>query len=115
MRSAIRAVGLAFAAVLLFVAVAPSATADELDSAKAAGQVGERPDGYLGVVTPGAPPAVAKLVTDVNAKRKAKYAEIAKQNGTAVEAVAALMGEKLIERTPAGQYVMGANGRWGKK
>ncbi|HEY8152951.1 MAG TPA: YdbL family protein [Myxococcota bacterium] len=115
MRSAIRAVGLAIAAVLLSVAGAPSASADELDSAKAAGQVGERPDGYLGVVAAGAPPAVTQLVADVNAKRKLKYAEIAKQNGTAIDAVAALMGEKLIERTPAGQYVMRADGRWARK
>jgi len=115
MRSAIRAAGLAIATVLLLVAGAPSARADALDSAKAAGQVGERPDGYLGVVTPGAPPAVAQLVTDVNVKRKVKYAEIAKQNGTAVDAVAALMGQKLIERTPVGQYVMGVDGRWKKK
>jgi uncharacterized protein YdbL (DUF1318 family) len=115
MRSAIRAVGLVTAAILLFVAVAPSARADELDSAKAAGQVGERPDGYLGVVSPSAPPAVKQLVDDVNAKRKGKYGEIAKQNGTAVDAVAALMGAKLIERAPAGHYVMGANGRWVKK
>jgi len=115
MRNAIRAVGLAIATVLLLVAGAPSARADELDSAKAAGQVGERPDGYLGVVSPSAQPAAKQLVEDVNAKRKAKYAEIAKQNGTAVDAVAALMGAKLIERTPAGQYVMGADGRWLKK
>ena len=115
MRSAIRAVGLAIAAVLLFAAGAPSARADELDSAKAAGQVGERPDGYLGVVATGAPPAVTQLVTDLNARRKAKYAEIAKQNGTAVDAVAALMGQKLIERTPPGQFAMGADGRWIRK
>jgi len=115
MRSAIRAVGLAIAAVLLLVAVAPSARADELDSAKAAGQVGERPDGFLGVVNAGAPPAIQQLVANINAKRKAKYAEIAKQNGTAVDAVAALAGGKLIERTPPGQYVMGADARWSKK
>jgi uncharacterized protein YdbL (DUF1318 family) len=115
MRSAIRAVGLAIAAVLLLAAGAPSARADGLDAAKAAGQVGERPDGYLGVVTAGAPPAVVQLVADVNAKRKVRYAEIAQQNGTAVDAVAALAGAKLIERTPPGQFVMGADGRWVKR
>ena len=115
MRSAIRAVGLAIATVLLFVAGAPSARADELDSAKAAGQVGERPDGYLGVVSASAPASARALVDSLNAKRREKYAEIAKQNGTAVDAVAALMGEKLIDRTPPGQYVMGADGRWVKK
>jgi hypothetical protein len=111
MRSAIRLIGFLLVAVLL---AAPIARADELDSAKAAGQVGERADGYLGVVG-NAPPGVSGLVNEVNAKRKAKYGEIAKQNGTAVDAVAALMGQKLIERAPSGQMVMGSDGRWVKK
>jgi uncharacterized protein YdbL (DUF1318 family) len=115
MRSAISAAGLAIAAILLLVANAPSAFADELDAAKTAGHVGERADGYLGVVSTSAPASAKALVDAVNAKRRAKYAEIAKQNGTAVEAVAALMGEKLIDRAPAGQYVMGADGHWTKK
>jgi uncharacterized protein YdbL (DUF1318 family) len=114
MRSALSVAGLAIAAVLLLLAAPPGARADELDAAKAAGHVGERADGYLGVVS-GAPASAKALVDSVNAKRRAKYAEIAKQNGTPVEAVAALMGEKLIDRAPAGQYVMGADGRWKKK
>jgi len=104
---------LAFAT--LCFAAAPNAWADGLDAAKAAGQVGERPDGYLGLVSPSAPAAVQQLVEEVNAKRKAKYAEIAKQNGTSAAAVAALAGPKLIERTEPGQYVMDAGGRWVKK
>jgi hypothetical protein len=115
MRSAIHVAGLVIAAALLSLAAAPSAHADELDAAKAAGHVGERADGYLGVVSPGAPASAKALVEGVNAKRRAKYAEIGKGNGTPVEAVAALMGEKLLERTPAGQYVMGADGKWKKK
>jgi uncharacterized protein YdbL (DUF1318 family) len=58
---------------------------------------------------------VKQLVQDVNARRRQKYAEIAAQNGTAVDAVAALAGAKLIERTPPGQYVMNAQGHWEKK
>src|SRR5262245_2642474 len=111
MRSATRLIGLLLAAVLLS---APIARADELDAAKAAGQVGERADGYLGVVG-SAPPGVGNLVNDVNAKRKAKYGEIAKQNGTGADAVGALMGQKLIERAPSGQFVMGTDGRWVRK
>jgi uncharacterized protein YdbL (DUF1318 family) len=115
MRHKLSAAAIALAAIFLVLAAAPSARAEDLDAAKAAGQVGERPDGYLGAVSANAPPAIQQLVADVNAKRKLKYAEIAKQNGTAVDAVAALMGAKLIERAPAGQYVMGADGRWLKK
>ena len=115
MRSALSTTTLALAAALLLIAAAPSAQAEDLDAAKAAGWVGERPDGYLGVVSPSTPAAVKQLVDGVNAKRKAKYSEIAKQNGTAVDAVAALAGAKLIERTPPGQYVMGVDVRWVKK
>jgi uncharacterized protein YdbL (DUF1318 family) len=114
MRSPTRFAGAAFAALLLLLAAAPLASADELDAAKAAGHVGERADGYLGVVS-GAPGSAKGLVDSVNARRRAKYAEIAKQNGTAIESVAAIAGQKLIERTPSGQYVMGTDGSWKKK
>ena len=66
-------------------------------------------------MNPSAPAAVKQLVDEVNAKRTAKYTEIAKQNGTSVSAVAALAGAKLIERTPPGEYVMGVDVRWVKK
>jgi hypothetical protein len=115
MRSALTTTALVLAAAVLFFAAAPSAWAQDLDAAKAAGWVGERPDGYLGVVSASAPPAAKQLALDINAKRKLKYAEIANQNGTAIDAVAALAGGKLIERTPAGQYVMGTDGRWQQK
>ena len=111
MRSATRLIGFLLVAVLL---AAPIARADELDAAKTAGHVGERADGYVGA-TPNAPPDVSGIVNEVNAKRKAKYAEIAQKNGTAVDAVAAIAGQKLIERAPAGQMVMGSDGKWVKK
>ncbi len=115
MRRRIRTATLAVASALLLLVAAPAAQAETLDAAKAAGQVGERPDGYVGVVDANAPPAVKQLVDSVNAKRKAEYTRIAQQNGTAVDAVAALAGAKLIERTPPGQYVMGVDVRWVKK
>jgi uncharacterized protein YdbL (DUF1318 family) len=103
------------AAAALLLALAPSARAASLDDAKAAGQVGERPDGYVGLVDSNAPADVKQLVESVNAKRKAEYSRIAQKNGTPVDAVAAIAGQKLIERTPPGQYVMGVDVRWVKK
>lgn len=96
----------------LLALAAPPALAADLNGAKAAGQVGERPDGYLGLVEANAPADVKTLVEDVNRRRRAKYAEIAQKNGLPVEAVAAQAGAKLTERVPAGQYRMDANGRW---
>ena len=92
-----------------------TALADPLDDAKAAGLVGERIDGYLGVVDSGAPADVKRLVEQINAERQAKYAEIAKQQGAPVQAVAQIAGEKLVQRAGGGEYVMGADGQWRRK
>jgi uncharacterized protein len=91
------------------------AAAQSLDQAKAAGQVGERIDGYVGVVDANAPGDVRALVDQVNAERREKYAEIAAERGTSVQAVAQIAGQKLIERAPSGEYVLGANGQWRQK
>jgi uncharacterized protein len=91
------------------------AQAGPLEDAKAEGLVGERIDGYVGVVDSGAPGSVKSLVNQINAEREAKYAEIAKKQGAPVAAVAQIAGTKLIQRAPKGEYVMGANGRWQQK
>jgi hypothetical protein len=102
-----------FSTLLLFGALA--ANAATLDGAKSAGQIGEGVDGYVHLVDKNAPDAVKALVKDVNNKRRGKYASIAKTRGTSVEDVAALAGAKLVERTPAGQYVMDSGAKWRKK
>jgi uncharacterized protein YdbL (DUF1318 family) len=99
----------------LFLFGALTANAATLDDAKAAGQIGESVDGYVHLVDKNAPAAVKALVKDVNNKRREKYAGIAKTRGTSVESVASLAGAKLVERTPAGQYVRDSNAKWRKK
>jgi uncharacterized protein len=91
------------------------AQAESLEDAKAQGLVGERIDGYLGVVDSGAPGSVRSLVDQINAERQAKYAQIAKKQGAPLAAVAQIAGKKLIERAPSGEYVMGADGSWQRK
>ena len=100
-------------ALLLALGLAGPAGALDLAEAKAKGLVGEQADGYLGVVSGGG--EASALAREVNAKRRAEYAEIAQKRGTTVEAVAALAGKKLVERTPGGQYVRGSGGGWVKK
>ena len=103
------------AAGLLAVAMPQLALAqDALAAAKAAGQLGERPDGMVGVVS-GAPASAQALAQQVNTQRLARYQEIAKGNGTALDKVQAVAGQQLIERTPAGQFVMTAAGQWQRK
>ena len=109
----LRSSALWFSILLLFGALA--ANAATLDGAKAAGQIGEGVDGYVHLVDKSAPAAVKALVKDVNNKRREKYAGIAKERGVSVEDVAALAGAKLVERAPAGQYVMDSSAKWRKK
>jgi uncharacterized protein YdbL (DUF1318 family) len=103
-----------FAVVLLaLIALPPGGSfAGELENAKQAGSVGERPDGYLGVVDKNAGAAIEQMVEEINGKRREKYAAIAKKNGTTVKAVAALAGAKLIEKAAPGEYVMRPSGKW---
>ena len=51
-------------------------------AAREAKEVGEQPDGYLGVVKGG--PAIQALVRDINIKRKAAYTQSAQANGSTV-------------------------------
>jgi uncharacterized protein YdbL (DUF1318 family) len=98
---------------ILALALAPNAQAQiGLDDAKATGLVGERPDGLVGVVDPSAGADVQALVDDVNRQRLERYGEIAAANDSTLEAVQAVAGAELIDRTPAGQYVMDAGGTW---
>ncbi len=62
-----------------------------------------------------APGTTRKLVDDINSKRKARYAEIAKSNDTPVATVASQMGAKLIDRAAKGTFVMDASGKWVRK
>jgi uncharacterized protein YdbL (DUF1318 family) len=113
-RRNLRAAALAVAAALALL-IAPAAHADSLDDAKAAGYVGERTDGMLGLVKNDAPADVKALIASVNAKRRESYASIAKKNGTTLEAVASLAGKKAIARTKPGNFVQDASGNWVKK
>ena len=88
--------------------------AADLQQAKSEGLVGEQLNGYLGVVSAEASSDVRILVSDINAKRKAKYESIASQNSTSLETVELLAGKKAIEKTRAGNYVQTATG-WKKK
>ena len=100
--------------LLTLALIAGTAFGADLDQAKRDGLVGERADGYLGLVQSEVAQDVAQLVKDVNAKRRAEYQRIAAANDLTLEEVQALAGQKTIERTAAGHWIM-ANGGWKKK
>jgi len=80
-------------------------------AARAEGKVGEQPDGYLGIV--GAPnPALQRLVDDINIKRRAVYAEKARENNATLEAYALTAGCQAIARTSPGEKYKAPDGSW---
>jgi uncharacterized protein YdbL (DUF1318 family) len=105
------------ALVLPTAAVAQSAQAKAtVDSAKAAGVVGEQPDGFLGFVTAAADPAVRSAVAEINAGRAALYREAAAKNGVSVEAAGAAAYTQVVQsKLKPGEYFKTADGRWTKK
>jgi hypothetical protein len=86
-----------------------------LDAAKQQGLVGEQATGYLGSVTGAASAEVSALIKDVNAKRRAKYRQIATKNGISMADVEALAGQKALDRTASGNYIKPTTGGWRRK
>jgi len=106
----------AMLAVLAGLVLAAPAFAMDLDSAKAQGLVGERQNGYVGIVTSSPTPELRRLVDDINLRRRASYQSIAARTaGASLNAVEQLAAEKLIAKTPSGQYVENASGAFVKK
>ncbi|MFV0455967.1 MAG: YdbL family protein [Pseudomonas sp.] len=83
-----------------------------LGQAKASGQLGEKPDGYLGVVQSSG--QAEEIASQINQARRAEYYRVAQKNGINVSDVEAIAGKKAIEKTPPGQIIQ-LNGSWVKK
>ena len=86
-----------------------------LHEAKAKGYLGEMPNGYLGIVTASAPATAKSLMNNINQKRKQKYQDIARRNGTRLEAVEALAGKTAIKKTKPGDYIKLPSEQWIQK
>ena len=85
-----------------------------VDQAKRDGFVGERIDGYLGLVTGYASKEVQAAVNEINIRRKSVYTNLARSQNVSVDVVAALSGEKLVAKAAPGTNVMDASGVWRK-
>jgi len=80
-------------------------------AARASGEVGERTDGYLGIVG-GASSALHHMVDDLNIKRKAVYAQAAQAQHATVEEYAFTAGCLAISRTVPGEKYQTPDGAW---
>jgi hypothetical protein len=104
------------AAVLCLALTTTVAHADALDDARAAGLLGERPDGYVDVVNPGASADILSLKEQINAQRRKIYQQLAGEKGVPVEEVGALAAEKTIsQKLKPGMYYLNSSGQWVQK
>lgn len=81
------------------------------DAARASGKVGEKMDGYLGIVGP-ASAELQRMVNDINIKRRAVYAEKAQQANATLEEYALTAGCIAIARTVPGEKYQAPDGSW---
>lgn len=82
-----------------------------VDSARAAGVVGERFDGYMGFAAqPSA--AVRSEVAKLNIRRRSIYSRFATSRGVSPQEVGITAGCQLLARIGVGQAYMLADGRW---
>jgi uncharacterized protein YdbL (DUF1318 family) len=100
----------ALAATVLTAAPALAQRDPAYAAARAAGQVGEQPDGYLGVVGASTPELQA-LVNNINIQRKKQYTAQA-ASGSTVQQMAFVTGCNLILRTEPGEKYQTPDGRW---
>ncbi|WP_333606725.1 YdbL family protein [Arsukibacterium sp.] len=83
-----------------------------LQPAKEQGMVGEQPNGYLAAVTQSEDAvAIVKLINDA---RRAEYTRLARENNIGVAEVEAIAGQKAIERTQRGHFIL-LDGNWIQK
>ncbi|MCB2048527.1 MAG: YdbL family protein [Novosphingobium sp.] len=101
----------AIAAVLALGAASAPVLAQDYAAAKASGQIGEKVDGYVGVVGAGSAD-LRRIVDDTNIKRKAVYAEKAQSQHVTIEEYAFATGCTLIAKTAPGEKYQAPNGTW---
>ena len=80
-------------------------------AARESGQVGEKMDGYLGIVG-AASTALQAMVNDINNRRRAVYAEQAQANNATLEEYAFTAGCLAIARTSPGEMYQAPDGTW---
>ncbi|MFN4114572.1 MAG: YdbL family protein [Sphingomonadaceae bacterium] len=94
------------------LATAASAQRDPAyEAARSSGEVGEKMDGYLGIV--GQPSdALQRMVNNINIKRREVYAERAKAAKATLEEYALTAGCLAIARTVPGEKYQAPDGSW---
>ena len=106
---------LKLAALLTLAAVPATAQmSPTIRAAKAAGQVGERYDGYLGM-SGGAPVAVRREVEAINIRRRAHFANLANAKGVTPQDVGITAGCVTLRSVEVGEPYLLADNVWRRR
>jgi uncharacterized protein YdbL (DUF1318 family) len=108
-----RLIGLATLAAAAIVAPAAGQT-PLVNAAREAGQVGERFDGYMGVVGQSSA-QLRSQVSAINIRRRALYSNLAASKRVAPSEVGITAGCQLLARVGVGQAYMLADGQWRRR
>ncbi|WP_308517441.1 YdbL family protein [Sphingomonas flavescens] len=100
--------------ILLLLASPAAAQSPAVDAAIAAGQVGERYDGYLGVVS-AVSPAVRAQVARINIERRSIYSNFATSRRVSPQDVGITAGCQLLGRVGVGQAYLLSDGSWRRR
>lgn len=90
-------------------------SAPAIPLAKKAGWIGERLDGYLGLVKINAPVDIQELVSKANEEREVRYSSIAKKHNTKRQMIETVAGRKFTAKSDMGEYIKNESGNWVQK
>jgi uncharacterized protein YdbL (DUF1318 family) len=99
----------------LLVAVPAAAQTPAVDAARAAGTVGERYDGYVGVAGSAPAAAVRSQVATINIQRRSLYSRLAASKGVSPQDVGITAGCQLLARVGVGEAYVSADGAWRRR
>ena len=82
--------------------------------ARTAGLIGERYDGYIGIVE-AASPALRRQVAAINIRRRALYSSLGARRGASPEEVGITAACTLLGQVGVGQYYLLGTGSWQRR
>jgi uncharacterized protein YdbL (DUF1318 family) len=93
-------------------ASAPAQDPAAIVAARRAGLIGERFDGYVGVVNPNASAELRRQVAALNIRRRSLYSNLAARKGVSPEEVGITAACSLLRRIGVGEYYLLGDGGW---
>ena len=100
--------------LVALLAVPAVAQTPAVDAARAAGQIGERYDGYLGVAGP-VSATVRSQVASINIRRRSLYSNLAASRGVSPSDVGITAGCQLLARVGVGEAYLWTEGGWRRR